>query len=76
LGGEGELRALDEETGNMLWRTNILQDARASNLQWGMAAAPLIVDDTVVVLPGGSNGNSIVAYDKRTGTRAWSALDD
>jgi outer membrane protein assembly factor BamB len=76
LGGEGELRAIDDETGNTLWRTNILQDAGAQNLQWGMSAAPLIVDDTVVVLPGGPNGQSIVAYDKRTGTGAWAAQDD
>jgi outer membrane protein assembly factor BamB len=76
LGGHGELRAIEEETGNMIWRTNILEDAGATNLQWGMAAAPLIVDDTVVVLPGGPNGRSIVAYDTRTGARAWSALDD
>jgi outer membrane protein assembly factor BamB len=58
---------LEEETGNTIWRTNILEDAGATNLQWGMAAAPLIVDDTVVVLPGGPNGRSIVAYDKRKG---------
>lgn len=76
LGGEGELRALDEETGRTIWRTNILTDAGADNLQWGMAAAPLIVDDTVVVLPGGRDGQSVVAYDKRTGARAWAAHDD
>jgi outer membrane protein assembly factor BamB len=76
LGGQGELRCLDDETGNLIWRTNILEDAGAANLQWGMAAAPLIVDDTVVVAPGGRGGRSVVAYDKRTGKGAWSALDD
>ncbi|HUF22836.1 MAG TPA: PQQ-binding-like beta-propeller repeat protein [Vicinamibacterales bacterium] len=76
LGATGELRALDEASGRLLWRVNILQDNGASNLQWGMAAAPLIVDDTVVVLPGGSGGRSVVAYDKATGARVWSALDD
>ena len=76
LGGTGELRCLDDETGRVLWRTNMLDDARASNLQWGMAAAPLVVDDTVVVLPGGRNGQSVVAYDRTTGARVWSALDD
>lgn len=76
LGGAGELRCLDAATGALVWRTNILEDAGASNLQWGMAAAPLIVDDTVVVLPGGQNGNSVVAYDRTTGARAWSAQDD
>jgi outer membrane protein assembly factor BamB len=76
LGAVGELRCLDEGTGELLWRRNILEDAGAQNLQWGMAASPLIVDDTVVVLPGGPNGRSVVAYDKRTGQIAWSALDD
>lgn len=76
LGGAGELRCLDAATGAVLWRTNILEDAGASNLQWGMAAAPLIVDDTVVVLPGGRGGRSVAAYHIATGQRAWSALDD
>jgi outer membrane protein assembly factor BamB len=76
LGGEGELRALDEATGEVVWRTNILDDSGARNLQWGMAASPLVVDDTVVVLPGGGKGRSVMAYDRWTGGRAWSALDD
>ena len=76
LGGAGELRALDDATGRTIWRTNILEDAGARNLQWGMSAAPLIVDETVVVLPGGRNGQSVVAYNRTTGKRAWGALDD
>ena len=76
LGAQGELRCLDEVTGRVVWRTNILEDAGAKNLQWGMAASPLIVDDTVVVLPGGSGGKSVAAYDRRSGQHAWSALDD
>jgi outer membrane protein assembly factor BamB len=76
LGATGELRALDEASGRLLWRVDILRDNGASNLQWGMAAAPLIVDDTVVVVPGGQGGRSVVAYDKTSGARVWSALDD
>jgi outer membrane protein assembly factor BamB len=76
LGAQGELRALDAATGRTLWRTNMLTDAGAPNVIWGMSASPLIVDDTVVVLPGGPNGRSVVAYDRQTGKRAWSALND
>jgi outer membrane protein assembly factor BamB len=76
LGGEGELRALNARDGRLLWRTNILEDAGADNLQWGMSGAPLVVDDTVVVTPGGSGGRSVIAYDAATGARRWSALDD
>jgi outer membrane protein assembly factor BamB len=76
LGGEGEFRCLDAATGRVVWRTNILDDAGADNLYWGMSASPLIVDDTVVVQPGGSGGRSVVAYDRATGARVWSSLDD
>ena len=76
LGAEGELRSLDENTGQPVWRTNILEDSGADNVQWGMAASPLIVDDMVIVMPGGSDGRSIAAYDRRNGSRLWSAQDD
>jgi outer membrane protein assembly factor BamB len=76
LGALGELRCLDERTGAVVWRVNILDDNAASNLPWGMAASPLVVDDLVVVLPGGPAGRSIVAYDRATGKRRWSALND
>lgn len=75
-GAEGELRSIDAEKGATLWRTNILTDAGASNTQWGMSTSPLIVDNAVVTLPGGSAGKSVVAYDHRTGDRLWSALGD
>jgi outer membrane protein assembly factor BamB len=76
LGALGELRCLDARTGELVWRVNILDDNAASNLPWGMAASPLIVDDTVIVLPGGPAGRSVVAYDRATGARRWSALTD
>jgi outer membrane protein assembly factor BamB len=76
LGAQGELRALDAATGRTRWRTNMLADAGAPNVIWGMSASPLIVGDTVVVLPGGPNGKSVVAYDRQTGKVAWSALND
>jgi len=76
LGATGELRALDEATGAIGWRTNILEDAGARNLEWGMAASPLVIGDTLIVLPGGSGGQSVVAYDRESGDRVWSAQDD
>ncbi len=76
MGAEGELRVIDARTGATVWRKNILSDNGARNLEWGMAASPLVVDGLVVVQPGGSNGRSIVAYHTETGERAWSALND
>jgi outer membrane protein assembly factor BamB len=76
LGALGELRCIDAATGATVWRRNILEDNGAQNLSWGMAGAPLVVDDKVVVLPGGGRGRSIAAYAKATGEPVWAALDD
>jgi outer membrane protein assembly factor BamB len=76
LGAAGELRCLDARSGTRIWSRNILVDNQADNLQWGMAASPLVVDDKVIVLPGGSAGKSVVAYNRLTGDLLWKALDD
>jgi len=76
LGAAGEFRAFEASTGKVAWRTNILSDAKAENLRWGMAASPLVVGDAVIVLPGGASGKSIAAYDRRTGKHLWTSLDD
>ena len=76
LGATGELRCLDAKTGRVIWGKNILSENGASNLPWAMAASPLIVDDKVIVLPGGSGGKSVVAYNKMNGAPVWKSLDD
>jgi outer membrane protein assembly factor BamB len=76
LGAEGELECLDAKTGKVVWQKNILSDNGAQNIQWGTAASPLVVDDKVVVMPGGTSGKSFVAYNKLTGARAWSSQND
>ena len=76
LGATGEFRILDAETGRLIWKRNILTDNQAGNLSWAMAASPLIVDDKVIVLPGGLRGQSVAAYHKLTGEVIWTSLND
>ena len=76
LGATGEFRCLDANSGALIWGKNILTDNQAKNLPWAMAASPLIVDDKVIVLPGGTSGKSVVAYNKNTGAPVWRVLND
>jgi outer membrane protein assembly factor BamB len=76
LGAVGDLRCIEARTGKLIWSKNILSDNGAQNLQWGMSGAPLIVDDKVIVLPGGTSGKSVVAYNKHTGAPVWKSLND
>ena len=75
-GANGHLACLNASDGEVLWERNILRDAGAPNLTWGMSGAPLVVDDMVVVNAGGRNGKSLFAYDRVTGDVRWSSLDD
>jgi outer membrane protein assembly factor BamB len=74
LGATGRLNCLDAVTGKLLWTTDILADAGHDNRLFGMCGSPLVVDDKVIVAPGGL-GASLVAYDRHTGRRIWSAGD-
>src|SRR6185503_6223596 len=76
LGGTGELRCVDSRNGKLIWSRDTLKENGASNLQWGQAVSPLVVDDKVIVQTGGSSGKSVVAYNKHTGAPAWKSLND
>jgi outer membrane protein assembly factor BamB len=76
LGGEGDFHCFDALTGKVLWQRNILHEAKSSVLMFGTAYSPLIVDDKVILIPGGSDGWSVVAYHKDTGDLIWRAQDD
>ena len=75
LGATGVLNCLHAETGKRLWHRNILVDAKAENLEWGMAGSPLVHDGLVYVIPGGANA-SVCAYDLETGQPVWQAGDN
>jgi len=76
LGATGFLWSLDADTGDVIWERNILEDSQGTNLTWAMSSSPLVVDDRLIVQPGGPNGWSVVAYDLDTAEVVWHALDD
>jgi len=76
LGANGDFYCLSAKTGKPKWSKNILSDNEAQNLRWAMSGSPLIIDEKVIVTPGGSKGKSIVAYNRLTGESVWRSLND
>ena len=76
LGATGELHCFEAGSGRTIWNLNILADNGAKNLQWGMSAAPLVLGEKLIVLPGGGSGRSVGAYHKLTGKPIWKSLSD
>lgn len=77
LGATGELRCLSARSGTLLWRKNMLAETGAQNLRWGLAASPVIVGETLLVVGGGGTREQmLVAFDQVSGRRLWAALSD
>ena len=74
LGATGLLNCLDGRNGEAIWSVNVLRDNGARNAAFGMCGSPLVFQSMVVVSPGGP-GAAIVAYDRNTGRKLWSAGD-
>jgi len=76
LGTMGHLYCLDAATGRVLWKKVPGADYRVNVPIWGVASAPLVDGDSVIVQIGASEGACIVSLDVATGREKWRALDD
>ncbi|MDH6303738.1 outer membrane protein assembly factor BamB [Parabacteroides sp. PF5-5] len=72
VSGIGEIYCFDQNTLNTLWKKNLLKEYNASNIEWGINEAPLIIDEKVIATPGGKQHN-MVALNKNTGALIWSS---
>ena len=76
LGAMGHLHVYDAGSGVVLWKKDLNKQYKIRMPIWGIAAAPLIYDDLVILHIGGEGDACIVALDKETGEEEWTALRD
>lgn len=76
LGALGQLNCLKAATGERVWSTHYVHEHNGRVPTWGYSESPYIVGDRLYVQPGGKDGTSIVALDRRTGKKLWSSLSD
>lgn len=75
-GATGLLNCLDAKTGKPIWQRAVLTENKLTNIEWGVSASPLIVDDKVIVTGGNPKGPVLFAYQCETGAPLWKAGDD
>ena len=76
LGSMGHLHCFDAATGKVIWKKDMNIDYQIIMPTWGIASAPLIVEEKLIMQIGGNNNASVVALDKRTGKEIWRNLND
>jgi outer membrane protein assembly factor BamB len=69
LGSDGDLVALDRQSGKERWRRQLRRDFGGKPGTWAYAESPLVDGATVVVSPGGET--ALVALDAKTGQERW-----
>ncbi len=84
LGAMGHLHCFDVATGTVLWKRDLNRDYQIQDPKlrddrmpiWGIAAAPLVYKDLLILHIGGREGACVVALDKKDGDEVWRALND
>ncbi|MCA9266989.1 MAG: PQQ-binding-like beta-propeller repeat protein, partial [Planctomycetales bacterium] len=76
LGAMGHLHVYDVGDGTILWKKDLNKAYDIRMPIWGIAAAPLIYKNLVILHIGGADGACIVALDKKSGEEEWKALRD
>lgn len=69
-GGKGDVMCLDAKTGRKIWHVNLAKDFGGRVPGWGYSESPLIVDQMVIVTPGGRDG-ALAALNKASGQVIW-----
>ena len=69
--GMGILYCFDLHSLDLIWEKDLLTTFGGTNLRWGFTESPLVVDNKVIVTPGGEQYN-VVALNKKTGELIWS----
>ncbi len=75
LGAFGDLHCVKRNSGELVWKKNLVKDFGAELPTWGMSSTPLIVDDKLIVNPGAENA-SFVALDRSSGKTLWATPGD
>ena len=75
LNQHSDIACLDTESGNVVWRKNLMSDFGGKMMSgWKYSESPLVDGGRVVVTPGGKQG-TLLALDRTTGEKIWQTSD-
>ena len=76
LGSMGHLHCFDAATGEVVWQRDLNAEYNINMPIWGIASAPIVEADNLIVQIGGKPNACIVAFNRKTGEEKWTAVDD
>jgi outer membrane protein assembly factor BamB len=76
LGGRGRLAALRSSDGEILWTVDFPEAFGSAIPEYGFSTSALVVEDLLIVQPGGKKGGAVAALDKRTAEVRWTVNEE
>jgi outer membrane protein assembly factor BamB len=76
FGALGHVWCLDAESGRPFWSKDPDRDFKTRLPTWGLAASPVVFEETLIVHPGGEPDGCLVALRLDTGAEVWRAGSD
>ena len=73
---QGKLYALNTKNGEKVWSHDLQGEFGSKIPRWGTCTSPLVEGKMLLVEVGGSDGKSIVAFDKKNGDIVWNSHTD
>jgi outer membrane protein assembly factor BamB len=70
-----QLVCFDAATGDEAWRVDVQKEYAGRSIKWQSAASP-VVDAYLVFVPGGGEGQAMLAFNKATGKKVWATGDE
>lgn len=73
VGATGKINCLRLDTGEEIWKKDLVTDFGCSIQRWGFANSPLIVpgDDAVVFAGGDMDGPTLISFSRSDGSVRW-----
>ena len=69
------LHCLDSKSGKSIWHHNVVSQNEGRSIKWFNATSPVISGDSVIV-GGGGQGQSFLAFNKNDGKLIWKSGDE
>lgn len=75
VGTQGRLIAADRETGELLWKHDLVREYAAELPAYGYASSPMVTGGRLIVEVGGADA-AFMAFEADTGRVAWATQKD
>jgi len=75
FGGDFDLYALKSDTGEIIWKKDLVRDFGGQTIRWSNTSAPLVFGDRVIVAGGGAD-QAHLAFRASNGEVIWKTGND